>query len=96
MAKIKARNQRLELRLTASVQSILQAAARISGRSVSEFVLESALTRAEEMLADQQRFRLTADQWTAFQAALDAPPTPTPSLRRLLREPSVFERGCME
>ena len=60
---------------------------------MSEFVLESALSRAEETLPDRQRFGLNAKQWAAFQAALDAPPQPTPRLARLLNEPSVFERG---
>jgi uncharacterized protein (DUF1778 family) len=35
---------------------------------------------------------LNAEQWKAFQAALDAPPTSAPRLARLLGEPSVFEK----
>jgi uncharacterized protein (DUF1778 family) len=63
---------------------------------VSEFVLESALARAEETLPDRQRFGLTADQWEAFQSALSAPPRPAPRLAKLLSEPSVFERHSVE
>jgi uncharacterized protein (DUF1778 family) len=63
---------------------------------VSEFVLESALARAEETLPDRQRFGLDADQWAAFQAALDAPPRPLPQLAKLLRDPSVFEPSGAE
>jgi uncharacterized protein (DUF1778 family) len=63
---------------------------------VSEFVLESALARAEETLPDRQRFGLDADQWAAFQAALDAPPRPLPQLAKLLRDPSVFEPSRAE
>jgi len=44
-------------------------------------------------LPDRQRFGLNAEQWKAFQAALSAPPRAAPRLARLLREPSVFERG---
>jgi uncharacterized protein (DUF1778 family) len=62
-------------------------------RSVSEFVLESALARAEETLPDRRRFGLSAEQWAAFQAALSAPPRPAPRLARLLKKPSVFDRG---
>lgn len=47
---------------------------------MSEFVLESALARAEETLPDRQRFGLDAERWTAFLEALHAPPRP---LRRL-------------
>ena len=87
------RNQKLDLRLTPSSKRALQIAAQAARRSVSEFVLESALARAEETLPDRQRFGLSAEQWAALQAALDAPPQPAPRLAKLLREPSVFERS---
>jgi uncharacterized protein (DUF1778 family) len=87
------RNEKLDLRLTASAKRTLQTAAHAAHRSVSEFVLESALARAEETLPDRQRFGLNAQRWEAFQAALSAPPRPAPRLARLLKEPSVFERG---
>jgi uncharacterized protein (DUF1778 family) len=86
------RNQKLDLRLTASAKRTLQIAARAARRSVSEFVLESALSRAEETLPDRQRFGLNSAQWATFQAALDAPATRAPRLAKLLRGPSVFER----
>jgi uncharacterized protein (DUF1778 family) len=60
---------------------------------VSEFVLESALARAEETLPDRQRFGLSAEQWAAFQAALSAPRRRAPRLAKLLKTPSVFEGG---
>ena len=87
------RNEKLDLRLTASAKRTLQVAAQAAHRSVSEFVLESALARAAETLPDRQRFGLDAEQWAAFQAALAAPPRPAKRLARLLRTPSVFERG---
>ena len=93
MPAIETRSQKLDLRLTPSAKRALQTAAQAVHRSVSEFVLESALARAEETLPDRQRFGLSADQWAALQAALDAPSRPAPRLARLLREPSVFERG---
>lgn len=86
------RSEKLDLRLTPEAKRVLNAAARASHRSVSEFVLESALARAEESLPDRQHFGLDADRWQAFLAALDAPPRPLPRLKRLLTEPSVFER----
>ena len=90
---IETRSEKLDLRLTASAKQVLQTAALVARKSVSEFVLESALARAEETLPDRHHFGLTAEQWTAFQAALDAPPQPLPRMANLLRKPSVFERG---
>ena len=86
------RTEKLDLRLTADAKRTLQAAAAAASRSVSEFVLESALARADETLADRRQFGLDAAQWAAFTAALDALPRPLPRLERLLSEPSVFER----
>ena len=87
-----ARSVKLDLRLTPEAKRTLQTAASATDRSVSEFVLESALARAMETLPDRQRFELDEGRWRAFLAALDAPPQPRPRLKRLLKKPSVFER----
>lgn len=87
------RSEKLDLRLTRDAKRALQAAAAASHRSVSKFVLESALARADEALADRRTFGLNATQWKAFMAALDAPPRPLPHLERLLKEPGFFDIG---
>ena len=87
------RTEKLDLRLTRNAKRALQAAAAVAHRSVSEFVLESALSRADETLADRRAFRLNATQWKAFLAALDSPPRPLPQLQRLLKEPGFFDSG---
>ena len=87
------RSEKLDLRLTREAKLALQAAAAASRRSVSEFVLESALARADEALADRRSFGLSPTQWKAFLAALDAPPRPLPRLKRLLKEPGFFDAG---
>jgi uncharacterized protein (DUF1778 family) len=93
MPHIETRNQKLDLRLTASAKRALQIAAAAAHRSVGEFVLESALARAEEILPDRQRFGLSAKQWGEFQVALSALTRPAPRMAKLLTTPSVFERG---
>lgn len=86
------RTAKLDLRLTPAAKKKLQTAAESAGRTVSDFVLESALVCADETLADRTRFGLDAAHWKLFLQALDAPPRDLPRLRRLLRQPSVFER----
>jgi uncharacterized protein (DUF1778 family) len=85
------RSEKLDLRLTPEAKKTLNAAAAAASRSVSEFVLESALARAAETLPDRQRFELPPERWKAFQAALDAPPRSLPRLGRLLKKPSIIE-----
>jgi len=86
-----ARTTKLDLRLSPQAKQTLSAAARASHRSVSQFVLESALSRAAETLVERRHFELNAEQWDAFMAALDAPPREVPRLRRLFQEASAFE-----
>ncbi|MGH6950609.1 MAG: DUF1778 domain-containing protein [Vitreimonas sp.] len=85
------RSEKLDLRLTPEAKETLQAAAAAQRRSVSEFVLESALARAADTLPDRQYFGLDAARWSAFMEALDSPPRPLPRLAKLLNEPSPFE-----
>jgi uncharacterized protein (DUF1778 family) len=85
------RTEKLDLRLSRAAKKTLQAAAAAERKSVSEFVLDTALSEAEERLADRRIFTLDAKGWDAFVAALDAPPRRHARLERLFREPSVFD-----
>ena len=85
------RTEKLDLRLTPAAKRTLQAAARAERKSVSEFVLDTALSEAEERLADRRVFSLDTKSWDAFVAALDAPPRRRARLERLFRERSVFD-----
>lgn len=85
------RTEKLDLRLSANAKCTLQSAAAERGCSLSEFVLQSALERADEVLANRRVFDLGDDEWARFHDALDAPDQPTPRLDRLMSEPSVFE-----
>lgn len=90
-AKRQTRTEKLDLRLTTRDKRILQEAAATERRSVTEFVLNSALTHAGDVLAEQRSIGLNAEQWKAFIEALDAPPQRHARLERLLKEPSVFD-----
>jgi uncharacterized protein (DUF1778 family) len=85
------RSDKLDLRLSRAAKQTLRAAASALNRSVSDFVLESALARAGETLAERQHFGLNAKQWQMFMAALDAPVRTLPRAERLLKEPGIFD-----
>lgn len=85
-----ARTEKLDLRLTPAAKRALQQAAAIKNQSVTDFVMESALTQAELILPDQTRFVIDAESWEKLQEMLDAPPRDLPRLAKLLREPSMF------
>lgn len=64
--------------------------ANATGKSRTEFILESAGRAAEDALLDQRMFHLDAERHEAFMAALDAPPRleAVAKLRKLLAEPA--------
>lgn len=85
------RTEKLDLRVSSSTKQTLEAAASVSNRTLSAFVLESALARADEALTDRRSLHLSKAKWTEFLAALDAPTRPLPRMQRLLTEPGVFD-----
>lgn len=85
------KSERIDIRTTLNIKRTLQEAAMASHKTVSEFMLDCALTQASEVLADRRLFILNDEQWNAFMAALDAPTQPKPRLERLLKEPSILD-----
>jgi len=85
------KDERIDLRLSRSAKIMLQRAAAVRHKTVTEFVLDSGLASAAETLADRRQFLLDDNQWQAFMSALDGPEMPKPGLEKLLGSPSVFE-----
>jgi uncharacterized protein (DUF1778 family) len=83
--------EKLNLRLSSADKRTLEAAASACSRSLSDFVRDSALSRAHEMLADRRMLLLSQAKWAEFQAALDAPTRHIPRMQRLLTEPGFFD-----
>lgn len=81
----------INIRAKAAQRDLIDQAAERLGRSRSDFMLEAATRRAEDVLLDQAFFRLDADAFAQFQALLDAPPQPNARLRRFLSEPSPWD-----
>lgn len=53
-----AKDDRLDLRLTSEQKRLLQHAASLKGETVSDFVINSAMLNADEVLLDQRIFVL--------------------------------------
>jgi len=86
-----ARSSRLHFRVPEEQKALLEEAAALSGRSLTDFVLSSAQSAANDILADRTRFALPRDQWDAFAAALERPPRELPKIAALLSEPSILD-----
>ena len=85
------RTERIDLRLYPKAKEVIQTAAALRHKTVSDFILESALSIADQDLADRQHFELDGQQWEAFQIALDAPVRSLPRLNKLFEEQGFFD-----
>jgi uncharacterized protein (DUF1778 family) len=85
--------ERFNLRATPEQVAKIRAAVEIGNeRSVTEYILTSALTIADQRLMERTRLSFNARAYDAFLRALEEPPKDLPRLRRLLSEPSVLEQ----
>lgn len=89
-AAIHSKSERIDVRASAPVKQLLQEAARVSHKNVSEFLLDAGIVAANQTLADRIRFELTPEKWQKFQAALDRPVSGKPKLRELLSMPGLL------
>lgn len=85
------KSELIELRTTPAKKALLQRAAALSHKNVTEFVLEAGFKAAEDALVDRRAFTLNDEQWRAFQDILDRPVTPKPGLAALLSRKTVLE-----
>ncbi len=90
VAKRSTRNQRINLRSSLRQEQILRQAAAATDKTVTDFVLDSAVLHAERVLADRRWFLVDDEHWQRFQELLDDSPRETPKLASLLGESSPF------
>lgn len=79
------RRERLETRLTVEQKTLVQQAAALEGRSVSDFIVTSATERAEEVIRSRRVLRLTAEDSQFFAEAVLNPADPSEALRDAAR-----------
>jgi uncharacterized protein (DUF1778 family) len=78
---------RITARLSAEKQEVLQLAADLSGSTLNQFVVQSALRAAEHVIEREdviRSIRLTMEQSQRFFEVLDAPPKPNEALQRAM------------
>lgn len=78
---------RITARLSAEKQEILQLAAELSGSTLNQFIVQSALRAAEQVIEQEdviRSIRLTMEESKRFFALLDEPPKPNEALQRAM------------
>ncbi len=86
-----ARQTTINLRAQAPQRSLIDQAARVTGKSRTDFMLEAACERAQQVLLDQTVFALDTAHFKRFQVLLDTPVAHGAALRKLLRRQAPWE-----
>jgi uncharacterized protein (DUF1778 family) len=83
------RRERLEARVTREQKELLQRAAGLTGRSLTDFIVASAQRAAEETIRTHQVISLSARDSATFVRSLMEPPDPNEALVEAFRRRSV-------
>jgi uncharacterized protein (DUF1778 family) len=81
-----ARAARLETRVNAETKSLIQRAADISGRSLSDFIVNSARQEAERTIRAHDVISLSVRDSRLLAELLRNPPPPSEELKAALRQ----------
>lgn len=79
------KKERLEARLTAEQKAVIERAAVIEGRSVSDFVTSAAVNAAARAIEAHENMRLSLHDAETFAEALLTPGEPNRALREAAR-----------
>jgi uncharacterized protein (DUF1778 family) len=86
MARPARKAERFDLRATPQQSSLIRRAAATAGRNHTDFILDSAMEKAVDVLADQRLFLVDENRWKRFDAALTATAEPVAALVELFRD----------
>ena len=78
----KGRNARLEARVSSAQKDLFQRAATLTGRTLSELVIDSTQEVASRIIQEHELIRLARSEQAAFVSALLNPPKPGARLRK--------------
>jgi uncharacterized protein (DUF1778 family) len=82
----------INLRTPLNQRELIDRAARLQGKSRTDFMLEASRDKAEQVLLDQTMFTVTAKQFKAFEALMNKPLAQNPRLMSLLAKRSPWDK----
>ena len=81
LTAVRHRDQRLEARVTPDQKELIERAACVQGRTVTDFVVSALQEMARQAIAEHSVWKLTQEQHKVFIDALMDPPAPNQKLR---------------
>lgn len=92
MALAAAKQITINLRARTSQRDLIDRAAEVQGKHRTDFMLEAACERAEQVLLDKTFFDLDEERFKRFTELLEAPIKANEGLARLLKSQAPWER----
>jgi uncharacterized protein (DUF1778 family) len=86
----RSRDRRLEVRTTAEERALIDRAAEVAGTDLTSFVVNNLTDAARRVLADRDRFSLSAEAAAEWERINRRPAEELAGLRQLMRRPSPF------
>jgi len=81
-AMMVAKTERISVRVPEHVHALLSRAAGALGASMNQFVLQTAIERAKQVVEDENIIRLSHESSQLFFDALENPPEPNDKLKQ--------------
>jgi len=78
-------NQRVSARVPLHVYDMLSQAAELSGATVNQFLVQSALEKAQKVMEGERFIRMTTRSARLFFDALENPPEPNEKLEHAIK-----------
>lgn len=91
MVATSVRRDSLNLRIKPEDREMIDLAARTTGKSRTDFVLDAARDAARNALLDRTDISVPPEVYAEFVARLDAPATPNARLRKTLQTPPPWD-----
>ncbi len=87
--------ERLEARLSYSQKELIQHAADLLGRTLTDFVITSSQETAKRVIREHEIVTLTARESRSFVDALSNPPEPNAALKKAAKRYRAFAKKKM-
>ncbi len=90
-AAVTTRDATMNIRVTQVQRDLIDAAAAAQGKSRSEFVLEVAIQKAQDVILDRTFFNVDEQKFNDFLDLLDQPPVYSDRLQKLLKTKAQWD-----
>jgi uncharacterized protein (DUF1778 family) len=82
MPRTAQRHARISLRVSPQSKHKLERAAAYADKTLTDFVIDVALQKADAVVREHEVIALTTDEWQRFQRLLLNPPAPSKRLKK--------------